>query len=756
MKRILSFLLAIVMLISVVTGLNVTSSAATRTQSEAIEWIKARGNESWWSDVDGGYGCQCVDLIMAFYQYFGYSRMSGHAYQYMSNHIPAGSNWYYSSSPTPGCVFVKQADNGYYPYGHVGLVYAVSGSTMYTVETNLVSPYDGAQGRANAQFKSHPISFANTFIVPDFQTDTNPPSSNDFKVCELREGAFTVMAHITDPSGIKSVQYAIWTEKNGQDDIIWHDAHCTDGNDYYWARVNFSEHKNEKGTYIIHMYAYDNAGNLTNKGISYTFPTKGPTISDMQISGVSSKGYRVTCTIKAESGLGVSKAQFPTWTSKNGQDDIIWKDGEIKNGSQATFYVSASEHNNEKGPYITHIYAYDAIGNSTSVNAGTVTLTDTPILVDTYTFNNKETIDNLEKMYEWLGLTKPTTYTETTYKVYNSGKTWKEAKQWCESQGGHLAAITSSAEQKQLETVLSNYNGVYCWLGGERVDDKWTWVTGESFSYTNWAEGEPNNGSNGNEKYLGTYGVNKYYFDYKWNDYLNTSKTIGGFVCEFEKKLCLEHSWDEGTITKAVTCTQAGEKTFHCSKCEETYIETIPALGHDYVDVITLPTMQSEGYTTHTCRICSHSFADAKVPALTGSAYYIVPALIRQNTALTLKHADKECTVNAQNGIFETSELSEGDYTVYAKQKNSLRVCLGNYQTQAGEYINNDTITLPLGDVNGDDVINIADISLLLSGENYAMAQETLDLNGDNLITVADIATILQADNYGKTSDLIV
>lgn len=751
MKRILSFLLAIVILLSIIT--------ISAVESVAI----------------GNYGVNldsaCYSSSNPFRNYWGQCTWYawGRAFEKTGTQLSYRGNagdWTSGAVSTPrvNSVAVWKYSKTY-PYGHVAFVEAYDGTNIYITEANRISgQYTEAVINLATKRFTYTCGASGSYYLSELpygytycgSSDTNPPSSNDFKVCELREGAFTVMAHITDPSGIKSVQYAIWTEKNGQDDIIWHDAHCTDGNDYYWARVNFSEHKNEKGTYIIHMYAYDNAGNLTNKGISYTFPTKGPTISDMQISGVSSKGYRVTCTIKAESGLGVSKAQFPTWTSKNGQDDIIWKDGEIKNGSQATFYVSASEHNNEKGPYITHIYAYDAIGNSTSVNAGTVTLTDTPILVDTYTFNNKETIDNLEKMYEWLGLTKPTTYTETTYKVYNSGKTWKEAKQWCESQGGHLAAITSSAEQKQLETVLSNYNGVYCWLGGERVDDKWTWVTGESFSYTNWAEGEPNNGSNGNEKYLGTYGVNKYYFDYKWNDYLNTSKTIGGFVCEFEKKLCLEHSWDEGTITKAVTCTQAGEKTFHCSKCEETYIETIPALGHDYVDVITLPTMQSEGYTTHTCRICSHSFADAKVPALTGSAYYIVPALIRQNTALTLKHADKECTVNAQNGIFETSELSEGDYTVYAKQKNSLRVCLGNYQTQAGEYINNNTITLPLGDVNGDDVINIADISLLLSGENYAMAQETLDLNGDNLITVADIATILQADNYGKTSDLIV
>ena len=179
MKRVISFLLTIVMIFSMVAGLNVISHAATRSQAEAIEWIKARGNESWWGNIDGAYGCQCVDLIMAFYQYFGYSRLSGNACDYMYNHLPSGSNWHYSSSPTPGCVFVKQADSTY-TYGHVGLVYAVSGSTMYTVETNLVSPYDGAQGRANAQFRTRSVSFANTFIVPDFAQKTPVNLGNDF------------------------------------------------------------------------------------------------------------------------------------------------------------------------------------------------------------------------------------------------------------------------------------------------------------------------------------------------------------------------------------------------------------------------------------------------------------------------------------------------------------------------------------------------------------------------------------------------
>ena len=42
------------------------------------------------------------------------------------------------------------------------------------------------------------------------------------------------------------------------------------------------------------------------------------------------------------------------------------------------------------------------------------------------------------------------------------------------------------------------------------------------------------------------------------------------------------HTWDNGTITTAHTCTKAGEKTYSCTKCGATKIETIPATGHSW------------------------------------------------------------------------------------------------------------------------------------------------------------------------------
>jgi hypothetical protein len=42
------------------------------------------------------------------------------------------------------------------------------------------------------------------------------------------------------------------------------------------------------------------------------------------------------------------------------------------------------------------------------------------------------------------------------------------------------------------------------------------------------------------------------------------------------------HTWDNGTITTAPTCTKAGKKTYSCTKCDVTKIEPIPATGHSW------------------------------------------------------------------------------------------------------------------------------------------------------------------------------
>lgn len=103
--------------------------------------------------------------------------------------------------------------------------------------------------------------------------------------------------------------------------------------------------------------------------------TTKPVISNVKITDKSSIGYTVECDVS--DNVGVTKVQFPSWTTKrvNGtdQDDLQWVNGTISNG-HAKATINIADHNNEAGPYITHVYAWDAANNQAMTGAGTIYL----------------------------------------------------------------------------------------------------------------------------------------------------------------------------------------------------------------------------------------------------------------------------------------------------------------------------------------------------------------------------------------------
>lgn len=88
--------------------------------------------------------------------------------------------------------------------------------------------------------------------------------------------------------------------------------------------------------------------------------TEKPVVRNARITDVTKDGYTVICDVS--DNVGVTRVTFPTWTDADWQDDIVWKDGTISNGT-ATFRVNISDHGNQYGKYLTYVYASDAAGN---------------------------------------------------------------------------------------------------------------------------------------------------------------------------------------------------------------------------------------------------------------------------------------------------------------------------------------------------------------------------------------------------------
>lgn len=96
------------------------------------------------------------------------------------------------------------------------------------------------------------------------------------------------------------------------------------------------------------------------------------------------------------------------------------------------------------------------------------------------------------------------------------------------------------------------------------------------------------------------------------------------------------HKYNRGIVTKEPTCTDTGIKTYTCVDGDDSYTETIPALGHDYVtrtETVTIKEAWDEDVyePRYICNGCGASFETARevgrhilaVPNDTCGSYYV-------------------------------------------------------------------------------------------------------------------------------------
>lgn len=116
LKMILTLLFAVGILS--VAVLPVTVQAANKTRDEALQWVRSQVGRS--IDADGAYGAQCVDLILAYYDYLGVPRALGNGKDYSHNALPSGWQRLQGAAPQAGDILVY-GGNGSNPYGHVAI-----------------------------------------------------------------------------------------------------------------------------------------------------------------------------------------------------------------------------------------------------------------------------------------------------------------------------------------------------------------------------------------------------------------------------------------------------------------------------------------------------------------------------------------------------------------------------------------------------------------------------------------------------------
>ncbi|HFI0350919.1 TPA: SH3 domain-containing protein [Streptococcus suis] len=109
-----------------------------------------------------------------------------------------------------------------------------------------------------------PVAKPTTPQTPNTPTSpiTKPEATIHIRNINQSNGSFdVVLTGVASPKDIKTVQVPIWSDNNGQDDIIWYAAQRqSDGS--YKVNVQASKHKNDRGLYHIHVYYADSSDKL--------------------------------------------------------------------------------------------------------------------------------------------------------------------------------------------------------------------------------------------------------------------------------------------------------------------------------------------------------------------------------------------------------------------------------------------------------------------------------------------------------------
>ena len=178
-----------------------------------------------------------------------------------------------------------------------------------------------------------------------------------------------VISNLIAPRGFKEVLVPTWSEKNGQDDIIWYKA-AKQVNGDYKVTVRSSNHKGDSGLYNSHVYLVDNDGKFIGLGgkqvtldITKTQGTLTITNNDKN------RGTFDVLITNLTNPIGISGVVIPVWSEQNGQDDLVWHNATKQDDGSYKVTISASQHKWNSGKYIVHGYIVDASGKNIGFGA---------------------------------------------------------------------------------------------------------------------------------------------------------------------------------------------------------------------------------------------------------------------------------------------------------------------------------------------------------------------------------------------------
>ncbi len=243
----------------------------------------------------------------------------------------------------------------------------------YTV-TAKASDHENADGKYEAQVFYVDANGQNKFVKKAFIDYTAPKPSADLTITKSEsDGTFTITAkNLQGFDGYTEVKIPFWSHANGMKDIIWYTpTRQADGS--YTVTAKASDHENADGQYEAQVFYVDAKGQ--NKFVKKAFidykNQSRPTASLLIQNNNKDAGTFDVIIKDVYSPKGVRTVQVPTWSDKDGQDDIRWYEATRQSNGDYKVSVKASDHKNSTGKYHIHLYYIQNDGSRVGVGSTT-------------------------------------------------------------------------------------------------------------------------------------------------------------------------------------------------------------------------------------------------------------------------------------------------------------------------------------------------------------------------------------------------
>lgn len=435
------------------------------------------------------------------------------------------------------------------------------------------------------------------FIVEVDGDDRCAPTISNARVADLDDTGYTVICTVGDPSGVAKVEFPTWVPEKGEtgDNALWKQGEIYEnpatGEITAEFRVDTADHSGTKGEYATHIYATDKLGNKTR--IRTETKVENVFVPNAIFGSQNAVYYRFDCAGKwtdaaaRVEAMPVENIQLAS-VRNAGDDDAIAS--LLAGASKSAYWLGLSDADGtgsfawaDGSEDVYNHWASGQPGSYTGARYGAVLASNGKW----YGYSNA----GVNNQSNYMGFIAMIGYSAEEI-LCSDGHTWGEwqttTESTCKKAGfrERSCGVCGECEVERipalghnpLEATHENEITATCEKDGSYDSVVICGRCGEELSHETVkvnklghvpADSVEENRIDSTCKKAGRYD-------------LVTYCTVCGAQLSRETVTIpkVEHTWDEGELTKSPSCTELGERTFTCTKCNETRLEEVEATGH--------------------------------------------------------------------------------------------------------------------------------------------------------------------------------